>query len=79
MIALDGIAIPTEKPREVQNQASFYKCNGYYALPVQAVVDARCRFVSFSSNCVGSTHDSIAHAMSSLGRLTQNPAMPLGF
>ena len=77
--ALDGIAIPIEKPRDVPNPASFYNRKGYYALPVQAVVDARCRFISFSSNCVGSTHDAVAHAMSSLGRLLKTQAMPLGF
>ena len=60
--ALDGIAIPLEKPRDVTNLASFYNRKGFYAIPVQAVVDARCRFVSFSANWVGSTHDAVVHA-----------------
>ena len=33
----------------------------------------------FSSNCVGSTHDAAAHAISSLGRLLKPQTMPLGF
>ena len=45
--ALDGIAIPLEKPRHVPNPASFYNRKGYYALLVQAVVDARCRSFLF--------------------------------
>ena len=76
--ALDGIAIPLEKPRYIPNTASFYNRKGYYALPVQAVVDALCRFVSFSANCVSSTHEAVAHAIPSLGRLLKPKLCLLG-
>lgn len=45
--ALDGIAIPIEMPRNVSNPASFYNRKDFYAIPVQAVVDTKFRFISF--------------------------------
>lgn len=75
--ALDGIEIPIEKRRNVSNPAAYYNRKRFYAIPVQAMVDSDYRFISFSANCVGSTHDSIAHAMSALWtQLSRNVMSP---
>lgn len=66
--ALDGIAIKIKKPSSYLDPAYFYCRKGYYAIPVQAVVDSDYRFLCYSARCVGSTHDSLAHAVSSLGQ-----------
>lgn len=65
--ALDGIAIKILKPHWTLDPAGFYCRKGYYAIPVQALVDSDYRFLCYSARCVGSTHDSLAHAVSSLG------------
>jgi DDE superfamily endonuclease len=39
----------------------------FFALPVQAICDAKYRFLYMSARCVRSTHDSLACACSSLG------------
>jgi len=56
-----------KKTKESERPAAFYCRKLYYALPVQALVDSRYRLLCFSARCVGSTHDSMAHAVSSLG------------
>ena len=66
--ALDGISVKIKKPRRTERPASYYCRKGYYALPVQALVDSTYRFLCFSAICVGSTHDAAAHAISRLGR-----------
>lgn len=66
--ALDGLAVKIKKPREENNPAVYYSRKDFYALCVQALVDSNYRFLSYSCRCVGSTHDSLAHAVSSLGR-----------
>jgi len=66
--ALDGICVKIKKPDNDLNPAAFYCRKGYYSLPVQALVDSEYRFLSFPARCVGSTHDSLAHSVSSLGR-----------
>ena len=65
--ALDGICIKIDKPRAELNPALFYCRKGYYAIPVQALVDHSYRFLCASANCVGSTHDSLSHSSSKLG------------
>lgn len=66
--ALDGIAIRIKKPSRHEHPATFYCRKGYYAIPVQALVDSNYRFLCFSAICRGSTHDSLSHAVSALGR-----------
>ena len=66
--ALDGLAVKITKPREEENPASYYNRIGFYALCVQAMVDSNYRFMTHSCRCVGSTHDSLSHETSSLGR-----------
>lgn len=60
MGAVDGIAIEITKPRGVNDFAQHWSRRGYYALPVQALVDRYFRFMFVSVKCVGSTHDSLA-------------------
>lgn len=70
--ALDGISIKIKKPSNSEHPATFYCRKGYYAIPVQALVDSNYRFLCFSAKCRGSTHDSLAHAVSSLGRYLES-------
>ena len=66
--ALDGICIKIKQPDSHHGPAGFYCRRGYYAVPVQALVDSRYRFLMASAICKGSTHDSLAHSVSSLRR-----------
>lgn len=43
------------------------------------MMDSDYRFTSFAENCVGSTHDSIVHAMPALGMLLNSNALPSGY
>ncbi|CDF34036.1 unnamed protein product [Chondrus crispus] len=70
--ALGGLAIKIKKPREEGNPAVYYSQKDFYALCVKAMVDSSYNFLSYSFRCVGSTHDSLAHAASSLGKYLQN-------
>jgi len=65
--ALDGIAIKIAKPRCNERPAAYFCRKGYYAIPVQALVDANYRFLCYSARCVGATHDALAHSVSELG------------
>ena len=77
--ALDGIAIPNDKPRGVTDPAQYWNRKGYYALPVQAVVDGKYRFLYMSAVCVGSTYDSLAFSRSSLASELANGLLPEPF
>lgn len=77
--ALDGICVKIKKPKECERPASFYCRKGYYALPVQALCDSSYRFLCFSARCVGSTHDAMAHAVSSLGMYLSEVGLPEAF
>ena len=65
--ALDGICVKIKQPESHHGPAGFYYRKGYYSVPVQALVDARYRFVLASAIFKGSTHDSLAHSVSYLG------------
>ena len=65
--ALDGIAIKIQTPKRSERPAAYFCRKGYYALPIQAMCDSSYRFLSYSSLCVGSTHDALAYAVSGLG------------
>ena len=39
------------------------------------MLDSNNNFLSYSCRCVGSTHDSLAHAASSLGKYLQNKSL----
>lgn len=53
MGAMDGITNAIGKPQDATNQASFYNFKGFYAIPVQDIVDTKYIFIFFSANCVG--------------------------
>lgn len=77
--ALDGISIKIKKPPNHEQPASFYCRKGYYAIPVQAVCDSNYRFLCYSAKCRGSTHDSLAHAVSSLGDYLEQGSLDARF
>ena len=66
--ALDGITIRIKRPRGEHDQRSYFNRKGVFAIPVQAVCDSSYKFLCLSAKCVGSTHDSLAHAVSKLGQ-----------
>lgn len=66
--AIDGIVIKINKPCNVSNPSQYCNRKVYYALPVQAIVDHRCRFLYISMTCVGSTHDALAFSTTDLAR-----------
>lgn len=66
--ALDGIAIRIQKPADRFGPRAFFTRKGFYALNVQAAVDASYRFSTMSVTTVGASHDSLAFATSKLGR-----------
>ena len=47
---------------------SFFTRKGYYAYALQAFCDARCKFLSISSQCCASTHDSTAYVLTGLSK-----------
>lgn len=65
---IDGIAIKITRPKKSEHPKAHFNRKGYFAIPVQAVCDANFRFLCLSAVCVGSTHDSLAHAVSKLGQ-----------
>lgn len=77
--AIDGIAVAIQAPPAEYHPAQYYCRKGFYCLPVQAVCDANYRFIYMSAVAVGSTHDSVAFAMSSLWRSLQSARLPAGF
>jgi DDE superfamily endonuclease/Villin headpiece domain len=70
--ALDGIALAIKKPHDHYFPRHFYTRKGFYAMPIQAVCDSKYKFLYMSARCVGSTHDSLAWAVSTLGRRLQD-------
>lgn len=65
---LDGITVPIQKPLFMFSLLSFFGKKGYYAIPLQAVVNYDYKCVAISSFCTGSTRDSMALAMSNIKR-----------
>jgi DDE superfamily endonuclease len=77
--ALDGIALKISKPDDGHVPRNYWCRKGYYAIPVQAVVDSRYRFTYMSAMAVGSTHDSLAFSLSQLGIALERDGMPEGY
>lgn len=77
--ALDGISIRIKKPSKDEHPATFYCRKGFYALPIQALVNSDYRFICFSALCRGSTHDALAHAVSSLGRYLEDGRLEMEY
>lgn len=65
--AIEGITIKIRNPSDMENTAAYYGPKGFYALPVQDLVDSDYRLLESISRYVGSTYDSMAHAVPSLG------------
>jgi len=66
---LDGISVKIQKPPNELNPAAFFYRKGNYSIPVQALVNSDCLFLSFSAKCVGSAHDSFALSVSRIGKV----------
>jgi DDE superfamily endonuclease len=71
--AVDGIAIKIQEPSRgsVPNPSTYFNRKGFFALCVQAMCDNRFIFTFVSAVSPGSTHDSVAFAMSSLSELLE--------
>lgn len=77
--AVDGIAIEIIRPQGVDNSKSYYNRKGFFALPMQAMVDAHYRFTFASMKTTGSTHDSVGFAVSALGQRIADGDLPLPY
>ena len=69
--AVDGMAVCIRKPSSLESGGKpwqYYNRKGFYALNLQAVCDAKKKFLYGSIRCPGSTHDSTAFDVCSLGR-----------
>jgi DDE superfamily endonuclease len=77
--ALDGLSVENQKPSDEHNPRDYYCRKGMYALPVQAVVDSKYRFLFMSAKCRGSTGNAVAWAASTEGAKLQQGQMPSGF
>ena len=66
--AIDGILIKIKCPSlmEVGMPKHYYCRKGFYALNVQAVTDARKRFIFVAMDMPGATHDARAYSFSAL-------------
>ncbi len=79
--ASDGISVKIGKPKRSEFGAlsHYWYREGYYSLPVQAVVDCRYRFLYISAKCVGSTHDSTAFYISSFTKMLDEAKLLKGY
>lgn len=65
--AVDGLCIEILRPIGVENSRSFFNRKGFFAIPLQALVDSDYRFRYGAMTVTGSTHDSTAFSACSLG------------
>ena len=81
VLAVDGIAIKIAKPTQLDtpNPSHYYSRKGFFALNVQAGVDAHLRIRFLSVATVGSTHDSLAFALSEFATKLNNGELPYPF
>mmetsp|Transcript_4870 Transcript_4870/g.17388 ORF Transcript_4870/g.17388 Transcript_4870/m.17388 type:complete len:224 (+) Transcript_4870:673-1344(+) len=80
--ALDGMAVKIRKPTNKESRGKpwhYYNRKGFYAMNLQACCDADRRFLWASVESTGSTHDSTAFSMSSLGTMLYNDKIPSGY
>jgi DDE superfamily endonuclease len=66
------------KPDDGYVPRNYWCRKGYYAIPIQAVVDSRYRFTYMSAMAVASTHDSLAFSLSQLGIALERDGLPAG-
>lgn len=77
--AIDGIAIEITRPTGVKNSKSYYNRKGFFAIPLQAMVDVNYIFTFASMKTTGSTHDAIGFAVSGLGQRVAAGDLPYPF
>ena len=79
--ALDGMALEIKKPVKMdeENRSNYMNRKGFYSFNLQAIADARRRIIYYSLATQGSTHDSLAFKLSSLGKQLDNKGLPEGF
>ena len=77
--ALDGICIEVQKPLDLYGPRDFYCRKGMYAIPAQALVDGKYRFLYLSAKCCGSTPDGISWASTTLCLRLFREGLPAGF
>ena len=79
--ALDGIVVAIHRPhlKDCNNPNAYWNRKGFFGIPVQAVCDAKERFLFFSSKCAGSTHDSTAFEVTRLGRFLSSGGLKEGY
>ena len=73
--ALDGMCVRINKPREsdVDNPLHFLNRKGFFSINLQAICDADRKFIWYSMDTAGGTHDSLAFKLSDLGmKLDEN-------
>jgi DDE superfamily endonuclease len=75
----DGIALKITKPDDAHVPRNYWCRKGYYAIPVQAIVDSSYIFMNMSAMAVGSTHDSLAFSLSKLGIALEHGGLPDGY
>ena len=65
--ALDGYAVRIRRPfvSEESKPNDYMSRKGFFAINVQAICDAKCRFLYIYADTPGSTHDATAYALSS--------------
>jgi hypothetical protein len=68
--AVDCILVSCQCPKleEYPCPAQFFTCKGFYTFNYQALCDVMCIFTFFAIDCPGACHDSVAFAMSMLGK-----------
>ena len=77
--AVDGMAIRIHKPREKDLPRDYRSRKGFFALPLQCLVDGKYRILCFSMRCVGATHDSMSYAVSNLAAFLRDGCLPREF
>jgi hypothetical protein len=79
--AIDGLAIKIEQPKltDAINPKSYYNRKGFFSMNLQAMCDATRKFTYASLKCCGSTHDSLAFAVSTLAAFLDSGKLPSGY
>ncbi len=80
--AIDGVVFRMERPdpKEVNGDVkSYFVRKNYYAYGMQAMCDARCRFVSLSSSLCSSSHDASVYKCSNFAEMIRDGKLPNNF
>ena len=66
--AIDGMAVRIKKPSkiDVENCRNYMNRKGFYSINLQALADVDRKFVWYSMDTQGSTHDSLAFRICNL-------------